>query len=530
MEFIGHNISDETELRLRMPKFGNVMNLDNCDILAICEKREIIINNKLRNCTPVNGIEVSLGRMYQGIFDLLLLHPCPRYCGPFTCPISGHWNPCWKPIMNSNDSERNFQYFVTFTHSTFQACGSWTFDASTTVAKNKPRFKVDPQKTKLAGPASTWSNNIIYPCEHGQCCIQCPCNICTSCEEPCGQNCAKSPCNDCDQQCTEHKCELDRTYSKNDSFTIPFFHQTLEEVSTVDTKRLFFFGQTDPETLFIKYAGIPRSCAKCQEDLLDHEMHHSVLHYQCKFCRKSLRILRSESVGDIQLLKEKKRMDSEDNTTCAYCYKYFVNSFNRKYHEKTEHSDHEKPFKCNECTNSFSSLIGLKHHKRNHNITPNEYSCETCRKIFSAESTLKRHIKSVHCNESKEKFQCDVCDKLFTRADNLTRHTHEAHKEPSLNTQYIRQFAKPFKCDYCGSRYSRKEKLEIHIMSSHSRAAQDNFICNICFKTFTNLKNKIRHIYTIHKTISENHKCVYCNKSFGRKDNLVKHVKHIHSS
>lgn len=132
---------------------------------------------------------------------------------------------------------------------------------------------------------------------------------------------------------------------------------------------------------------------------------------------------------------------------------------NRKYHEKTEHSDHEKPFKCNECTNSFSSLIGLKHHKRNHNITPNEYSCETCRKIFSAESTLKRHIKSVHCNESKEKFQCDVCDKLFTRADNLTGHTHEAHKEPSLNTQYIRQFAKPFKCDYCESRYSRKDKL-----------------------------------------------------------------------
>ena len=42
--------------------------------------------------------------------------------------------------MNSNDSERNFQYFVTFTHYTFQACGTWTFDASTTVAKNKPRF------------------------------------------------------------------------------------------------------------------------------------------------------------------------------------------------------------------------------------------------------------------------------------------------------------------------------------------------------------------------------------------------------
>ena len=57
---------------------GNVKNMQNCDIAATCEKREFLFVTKLRNpfATPMS-----------------------RYCGPFTGPIGGHWNPCWKPIM-----------------------------------------------------------------------------------------------------------------------------------------------------------------------------------------------------------------------------------------------------------------------------------------------------------------------------------------------------------------------------------------------------------------------------------------------
>ena len=101
-----------------------------------------------------------------------------------------------------------------------------------------------------------------------------------------------------------------------------------------------------------------------------------------------------------------------------------------------------------------------------HSDRPKKYSCQTCQKTFTAESTLKRHIKSVHDNNIK--FQCELCEKSIKRADNLTRHNHEAHLEPSVNTQYACQFAKPFKCDFCESRFKRKEKLNSHISSYHA--------------------------------------------------------------
>ena len=49
--------------------FGNVKNMQNCDIAATCEKREFLFVTKLRNpfATPMS-----------------------RYCGPFTGPIGGH--------------------------------------------------------------------------------------------------------------------------------------------------------------------------------------------------------------------------------------------------------------------------------------------------------------------------------------------------------------------------------------------------------------------------------------------------------
>ena len=130
---------------------------------------------------------------------------------------------------------------------------------------------------------------------------------------------------------------------------------------------------------------------------------------------------------------------------------------------------------------------------------------------------------------SKERLQCDVCEKYFTRADNLTRHFQEAHLEPSGNSHYALQLVKPFKCDFCGSRYKRKENLDDHKASSHSKASSELFICSICLKTFTNVKNKKRHMNTVHRHTSDNHKCLHCNKSFSRKYNLAKHVKLYHS-
>ena len=533
MEFIGRHLSDQTEIRARMPKFGNIENTLNDNIMENYDKKENIIRTMMRHHIPGKTCE----RIRQGIYQLLKLHPCPRYCGPFTGSITGHWEynrlRLVVPPEESSDRDKQFLYFVTFTHSDNQICGTWTFDKiepkSTSI--NRPIFKVHSQLANLSGPASTMSKTIVYTCEHGTCSIQCPCNLCTSYEEPCSRYCAESPCEECDQQCQEHKIELDRTYSKTDSFTIPFYYENLDEdAKTEDTNRFIVYpieGTFSPESKFIKYAGIPRRCKKCQEDLLDHEVRHSVLHYRCKFCRKSLRLIRNYPVDLLQFVKEKERTEMNDNSTCAFCYKYLTDSAKRKYHERTEHTLGPKPFKCGECSQSFASQVGLNHHQRKHSVTPKKYLCETCNKLFTAEMALKRHIKSVHLNGRK--LQCDSCDKSFTRADNLTRHFLEVHGEPSVNTQYVRQFAKPFKCDYCGSRFKRKAQLKAHSLLHH-QVDTEIFKCDICLKTFSTMTNKRRHFYTVHSKESNNYKCIFCPKSFGRKDNLSKHVKLCHSS
>ena len=191
------------------------------------------------------------------------------------------------------------------------------------------------------------------------------------------------PCGECDQQCLEHKCELDRTYSEKDSFTIPFYFQDLDEEARTNDNNLSAYSYGDgrgygydyePEKTFIKYAGIPRSCTKCQVDLLDHEVHHNVLHYPCKFCRKSLRLWKNNPVNYLQLMQEKRNNDIHDTTTCSFCYKCFTDSAIRKYQETTEHIDNEKPFKCVQCPRTYTSLIGLNHHNRVHDTAPNEYS------------------------------------------------------------------------------------------------------------------------------------------------------------
>ena len=157
----------------------------------------------------------------QAIFDLLKLHPSPRYCGPFTGPINGVWEEASR--MESTDREKKFDYFVTFTHALSQPCRKWTFDDNKTTTKVKPKFAVESENISLDGPASEISMSIIYPCEHGKCCIHCPCNLCTSSDKPCNQYCARHPCVKCDKQCLNHQCRLDQTYSDQDSFAIPFY-------------------------------------------------------------------------------------------------------------------------------------------------------------------------------------------------------------------------------------------------------------------------------------------------------------------
>ena len=513
-----------------MPKFGTVRNvtmINKSDIMKDYEVRENLLKTKIRH---------QVGRAWrqnlrQGIFEWLSLHPFPRYSGPFTGLIDGHWN--YKSRMYSSDSDKKFLFYVSFSHSDSQKCGRWICNQSESINRILPTYKVDTTEMNLLGPASTFTKSILYPCDQGKCRIECPCNLCTSANQPCDRYCAMSPCNNCDQQCQTHKCGLDRNFNNKDSFHIPFYFQNLDEdARNPETNALLVYNWDihttyDPERNFIKYSGIPRSCLVCQVDLLDHEIHHHVLHYRCKFCRKSLRLLRNNQTVPNDLRDTERTIAKDDATTCSFCHRYFYETHSRKQHEKTEHILKEKPFRCNDCSKSFASAVGLSHHQRQHEECPKQYSCVFCNINFTSEVSLKRHIKTLHHSEKKIHIECEECGANFKRNDILTRHLMEIHKKTSYNTHYARLLAKPFKCGHCTMRFTRKEHLEKH-NNKKFKCSEKETSCNICFETFASVKNKRRHLDTVHYKIHDTHKCEYCAKSFGRKDNLNKHIQNFH--
>ena len=160
-----------------------------------------------------------------------------------------------------------------------------------------------------------------------------------------------------------------------------------------------------------------------------------------------------------------------------------------------------------------------------------EYICNVCKKKFNAERTLKRHVKSIHEKQTKEELQCKECDKKFTRHDNLERHLQEVHRISTLNINFIRELkTNLFNCNYCDSSFGRKQTLNDHILSSHETLDSDSLQCALCSKIFVNVRNKNRHVSTIHRNVGQEYECKYCEKKFGRKDNLTKHVKQFHTN
>ena len=49
MEFVGIHVSEQIEVKIRMPKFGDIRNVCPRDVMENYEKKENVIRTKLRN-------------------------------------------------------------------------------------------------------------------------------------------------------------------------------------------------------------------------------------------------------------------------------------------------------------------------------------------------------------------------------------------------------------------------------------------------------------------------------------------------
>ena len=304
----------------------------------------------------------------EAVQKLLLNHPFPRHQGPFEKDITylqyGY-------ISAEEDSDQyTFYSYTTFLHEYNQPCKVWSINSQKNDGEPKHVLTFTTEEImndlNLWGPASDLNMSIMYNCNKHKCVIICPCTVCEVSNSP-------------SSQCLKHHVDLQRKFNKKvHSFTIPcssnqFVPLYKDHIQYGDE---FHSGH--------RYAGIPRSCLQCRLDLLDHQIHHHVLHQRCKFCAVILRIWEADE--PLEFHNVKSQIQRTDNSTCSFCYKIFTSHANQVIHERTEHDyvkmdDLRRPgalhynsemynqsyklLKCSICKCSCDDNMRLREHKMN---------------------------------------------------------------------------------------------------------------------------------------------------------------------
>ncbi|XP_058828375.1 zinc finger protein 208-like [Topomyia yanbarensis] len=265
--------------------------------------------------------------------------------------------------------------------------------------------------------------------------------------------------------------------------------------------------------------------------------HFRTVHNQpgyIKCCKRKI-------VKRCHLLQHMALHTNPESFRCEVCCKNFANKEYLKIHQAKAHgTEKDRPFKCNQCAQSFSREYLL----RAHVVTHKKVQCPHCSKFLASKSVLNAHIVKVHsdldrrmicdtcgreflsqvCYEHhvkkhlgikvvEEKLKCDVCDKWFIGKRGLQRHIRFMHYE-SEQTHI---------CDVCNGQYPNSRALRIHKSTVHVEAA---FGCEICGKKFKQAISLKEH--RANHTGEALYSCDFCEAKMNYNGNLYSHLKKYH--
>lgn len=118
-------------------------------------------------------------------------------------------------------------------------------------------------------------------------------------------------------------------------------------------------------------------------------------------------------------------------------YRLCGKAFNQPYYMTIHMRIHqkEKPYQCNLCGVSFVTSSHLGRHMKSHNnIKP--HRCKECDRAFILPGHLQDHIRSQHTLERP--FKCDDCGNTFSRRKLLRQH-RQLHGEKRFKCKYCDQ-------------------------------------------------------------------------------------------
>ena len=268
-------------------------------------------------------------------------------------------------------------------------------------------------------------------------------------------------------------------------------------------------------------------CDICCKDVINISMHMKALHEcstnaKCGVCGKEFPT--SKAVEGHKLRVHVGQCFKCDKCSESFTTKDTLNKHVRKIHNK------ENIFYCEPCKKSFMQSQNLKKHVKIVHEGLKEFKCDYCNKRFGYKSHMKDHIVRLHSKEipidklkdfSVRNYPCNICEKIFTNGQHLTRHKGKEHNE--ITYQSLK-----YKCKICSKVHFDKRELEVHLCNFHGLS--DAFgksttlrKCDVCDQKFYHPKMYQKHIKKNHET-----KCSECHKLFVSKSQVTKHLKKEH--
>ncbi|XP_051526452.1 uncharacterized protein si:ch73-347e22.4 isoform X2 [Myxocyprinus asiaticus] len=201
---------------------------------------------------------------------------------------------------------------------------------------------------------------------------------------------------------------------------------------------------------------------------------------------------------------------------CSRCGQRF-----KRYRFLCAHMQTHAPgfrYTCAHCGQFFERWNKLWLHQRCHRLKGRCYSCTQCNLQFNFFSSYKEHMFD---HAGQRPYACPLCPKTFIQEDGLHAHQCESHK-----------LCKSLKCDVCSKTFSSLRNLIKHSLLHNGATSH---VCLLCNLSFTNTRALQEHLKTHtslngpplpdipSKPLSFPHKCKRCKASFSTGDLLYAH-------
>ena len=114
----------------------------------------------------------------------------------------------------------------------------------------------------------------------------------------------------------------------------------------------------------------------------------------------------------------------------------------------------EKVYKCDFCSQIFSTQADKDEHENSHNVSEYEFRCNYCNK-YKRKSDFTKHL-NWSCTKNPERVVgCMYCEERIVGIPNFIRHLQKIHK-----------YRDKFVCTHCQVLFQDDKSLQEHLMEN----------------------------------------------------------------